>query len=93
MKKLSELSESAASLPLLIGACSIAEFCEAYGISRSNFYSKRPPERPRTVVLGGRRLILLRTIHEWEERMLANQRGGSELSLQAVNDNEIESGE
>jgi predicted DNA-binding transcriptional regulator AlpA len=47
-------------------ALSIAEFCEAYGISEGLFYKlKKKGEGPREMKLGARTLITLESAAEW----------------------------
>lgn len=58
-----------------IGAFSVTEFCEAYGISRTHYYNRRkiPGEMPPCVKMGGRRVITYQSAAEWARRMEQEQ--------------------
>jgi predicted DNA-binding transcriptional regulator AlpA len=55
-----------------LGAISIEQFCEKYGISDGHFYNLRKKGKaPKTIKIGHRRIITNSAALEWERQMIA----------------------
>jgi predicted DNA-binding transcriptional regulator AlpA len=69
----SNLQGTALSQPTAVGADSVAEHCERFGISKTTFYElQRQGHGPRVMRVGGRTLVSHAAALEWQRSLEAD---------------------